>query len=184
MKTWLRLCLVTMTVGGGFAGFATIFQALFTPAIRDSSANMCIGLVFLALYGFVVLAGLAFVRNPQQLTLLVVALALQIPELFLPSFSYQFRSGFAVVAGIGEAGLTGTIYLGSQFACYFQQAFPWEMAINLPPIILLVLLHRHLRFGAAPPLGLEQNGFPIGPAAGLGGAHEPSEAIKVDQIPY
>ncbi len=37
MKSWLRLTLITMTVGGGFAGFAATFYSLFWLQVREFS---------------------------------------------------------------------------------------------------------------------------------------------------
>ena len=60
MKPWLRLTLITMTVGGGFAGFVSTLQSLFN-SLRASTLNLLLTVVFMGLYAFVTASGLLFV---------------------------------------------------------------------------------------------------------------------------
>jgi len=65
MKTWLRLTVVVMTVGGGFAGFTGILQTLFqSHSLRP--LNLLLMVLFLGLYGYVTVSGLVFVYEPRR----------------------------------------------------------------------------------------------------------------------
>src|SRR6516225_2116906 len=98
MKTWLRLTLVTVTVGGGFTGVAITLQALLSP--QQQPLAYILLLAFLALFAFVTASGLIFVHNPQRTALLVPAIALQIPWVSSPLIAYKFAAGFQVGAAL------------------------------------------------------------------------------------
>jgi hypothetical protein len=76
MKPWLRLTLITATVGGGFTGIAVTVQALLNP--QNQSPLLLMGF-FLALFTYVTVSGLIFVQNPERKRPLIAALAIQIP---------------------------------------------------------------------------------------------------------
>lgn len=78
MKPWLRLALITMTVGGGFTGVVVNLQALFNSP-GASILKLVLDLIFMGLYVFVCVSGLMFVHNPSRRGPLVAALAVQIP---------------------------------------------------------------------------------------------------------
>ena len=140
MPSWLRMVLVTASVGGGFTGFVVILTAVGTPM---PAASRIILVAFAALYAFVVAAGLLFVHNPRRLMPLVVALALQVPSLSSPLVVYQFTAGAHVtVAGVlnldtGSLSLTGGAQLGSQFLfALLQPPRPLSGGINLVALAL------------------------------------------------
>jgi len=141
MKTWLRLTLVTMTIGGGFTGIALILQTMTTQR-NLSAATYVLILAFLALFAFVTISGLIFVHNPQRTTPLMVALALQIPWVSSPIITYKFAAGFQISAALIGGQINAAIRVGSDFQIYFLQRLPWGAGINLFAVAMLVLLVR------------------------------------------
>jgi len=100
MKTWLRLTLITMTVGGGFAGVILTIQSLLDSGSRGP-VHLVLLAGFLALYAFVTACGLLFVHDPSRLRPLLVALAIQIPWVSTPLVVYKFAAGSHVVLTVG-----------------------------------------------------------------------------------
>jgi predicted membrane channel-forming protein YqfA (hemolysin III family) len=139
MKTWLRLTLVAVSVGGGFCGVATTYPFLFSEqAHNPASAAIFIFLGLLNLYVFC--SGLLFVHNPRKLDPLVVALLLQIPVISSPIFAYHFTTGLYAAAGMSDGGIFGSINLGSQSELFILSNRPWMVGMNFVPIVLLVAI--------------------------------------------
>jgi hypothetical protein len=139
MSTWLRLTLITITVGGGFTGVALTAQLLFSPQVTGP-ALLAICVVFLLLHVFVLVSGLLFVHNPARIMPLVVALAIQIPYLSSPLVTYRFADGLFGGVGIAETGAFGWIRLGSDWQFYLLQPLPWGVGINLVAVAVLAAL--------------------------------------------
>ena len=140
MKPWLRLTLVTMTVGGGFAGVAGTLQSLFNSP-GASALNLMLILVFLGLYVFVIISGLLFVHDPTRTGLLLAALAIQIPSISSSLVVYKFAAGleaFINVGGLGKDSTTGAhldwnLLLGSSWRFAFQQSNSRALGSMLQP---------------------------------------------------
>ena len=141
MKPWLRLTLITVTVGGGFTGVAITLQSLLAKQSQPP-AYYVLMLAFLALFAFVTVSGLVFVHNPQRTGLLTVSLALQIPWGSSPIIAYKLAAGFQVCVALIDGRLAGGFRLGSDFQINFFQQLPWGAGINLFALLLLVLLLR------------------------------------------
>lgn len=139
MSTWLRLTLITMTVGGGFTGVALTAQLLFSPQV-SGPALVAICVVFLMLHIFVLVSGLLFVQKPHRIMPLMVALSLQVPYLSSPIVAYRFGAGLQAVVGLTGAGPLGWIRLGSDWQFNLLQPLPWGFGINLAALLLLVAL--------------------------------------------
>jgi hypothetical protein len=139
MKPWLRLTLVTVTVGGGFTGVAITLQALIS---QQQPQAYVLFLSFLLLFAFVTASGLIFVHNPQKTTLLIPAIALQIPWVTSPLIAYKFAVGFQVSVALIGGRFVGGFRLGSDFQINFLQQLPWGVGVNLFALALLVLLLR------------------------------------------
>lgn len=154
MSTWLRLTLITMTVGGGFAGLCLVVQTFFKSEDR-SPAKMTLLAVMLVFYLFVTASGLLFVQHPQNTRPLLASLIIQVPWFSFSWFAYKFATGFDVLLGIlypqGSGRLTfrWNFYLGgeSQFSLG-QSGDPFIFGINLWALAMLVLLHRSARLPA------------------------------------
>ena len=139
MSNWLRLTLITMTVGGGFAGVALTAQVLFSEQVSGPVLmGMC--LVFTLLYLFVLISGLVFVQNPRRVMPTVVALALQIPVISSPLVAYRFGAGLHGGAGLGELGPFGWLRLGCDWQLNLLQPLPWGVGINLVAVLMLIVL--------------------------------------------
>lgn len=141
MKPWLRLILVTATVGGGFAGVAVTIQLLFGGQ-GGSPASYVLLTGFFALFAFVTVSGLVFVHNPENTGLMTVALALQVPWVSSPIFAYKLDAGFQLTVAFIGGNLTAALRLGSGFQVGIFQQHPWGAGLNLFALVLLALLLR------------------------------------------
>jgi hypothetical protein len=139
MNTWLRLTLITITVGGGFTGAAVSLQVLLGPQGRQISNFFLIG-AFFFLFAFVTASGLMFVHNPEMKLPMVVALALQVPWVSSPFLAYKFAAGFQVSVAILGGRLSGGLRLGSDFQINLFQRMPWGAGVNLFALAMLLLL--------------------------------------------
>lgn len=147
MKTWLRLLLVIVSVGGGLTG---ILLAIAQTVDVHSAAQVLLLILFLGLYGFVTVSGLLFAHDVRRTTPLAIALALQIPWVSCPWFVYEFASGVWAAITVGEPaekGLTG-LHFGWNllFGAHFQVTFgsshyvPISLGVNAAAMLLSGLL--------------------------------------------
>jgi len=144
MKPWLRLTLVTVTIGGGFTGVAITLQSLVS-AQGQPPVYYVLMLAFFALYAFVTISGVVFVHDPSRIRLLIAAIALQIPWVSSPLIAYKFAAGFQICAALIGGRFAGGFRLGSDFQINFFQQLPWGIGINFFALALLVLLVRTRR---------------------------------------
>lgn len=149
MNPWLRLTLVTITVGGGFAGFVIALESLLN-AKGQGPLNLLILVFFVALYGFVIASGLIFVQKPRRTRPLLIALAIQVPWISLPQVVYQFAAGFHASVGIGSLqpgtfGLRFGSAMGSTFTIMLLQDKPWILGVNVFALSILIMLLRPVR---------------------------------------
>jgi hypothetical protein len=152
IRPWLRLTLVAMAVGGGFAGFVSTLQSLFNSP-GASTLNILLTLVFMGLYGFVTASGLLFVHDPRRTGPLVVALAIQVPSISSSVIVYKFAAGletFVSVGGSEQQNSVGVhfgwdLLLGGTWRFALQHDNPLRVGVNLAALALLFLLWRTLQ---------------------------------------
>jgi hypothetical protein len=149
MRLWLRLALVTMTVGGGFAGFLSTLQSLFNSS-GVSTAHLVLTALFMGLYALVISSGLLFVHDPTRNGPLVAALMVQVPCISSSLIVYRFGAGFDMCAAFGgaekasrvEAGFFWDFMLGSRWKCALGEENPLRVGVNIVALALLLLLWR------------------------------------------
>ncbi len=141
MTPWLRLTLITVTVGGGFTGVAVTSQLLFGGQ-AGSPANYLLILGFLALFAFVTISGLVFVHDPERTGLMIAALVLQVPWVSSPIVAYKLAAGFQLSVAFIGSNVTAGFRLGSDFQIGINQQHPWGVGLNLFALLLIALLLR------------------------------------------
>jgi hypothetical protein len=143
MKPWLRLTLITLTVGGGFTGFVGTLPSL----LRHGSQQPVLFLMFagfLALYAFVAASGLLFIQNEKQILPLLIGFAVQVPWISSPVLAYQFTAGFNVSVGLFAGRLGWVVRLGGDWHCVLGQKAAWGAGVNLFALFIMGLLARRL----------------------------------------
>jgi hypothetical protein len=155
MKAWLRLALVTTTVGGGFAG--VVFNTVAIRAAFQGQRLIAWPTIvfFLILNIYVTASGLIFVQYPHKTRPLLVALAIQIPRIWSPFLVYGFSTGLqfalGVIASTTETGgraitldWTGVNFgTFGMFGMFHEQ--PLGLGVNFWALLMLVLLLRSVR---------------------------------------
>jgi hypothetical protein len=151
MSSWLRLTLVTVTVGGGFAGFAATFVSLFNNP-EEGLLALLLRIAFLGLYAYVTISGLMFVHDPRLTRHLAIALALQIPWISSPLALYLFTAGPAAIIGVGSPTkprsfftIEWKLFLAGTWRFSMFQGDRWGMGINLFAMAILMLLCKSVR---------------------------------------
>lgn len=147
MKPWLRLALITMTVGGGFTGVVVNLQALFNSP-GASIFKLALVLIFMGLYVFVCVSGLMFTHNPRRTGPLVAALAVQIPWISSSLIVYKFVAGveaFIIVGSPEKENAIGAYFgwdllLGSSWKFALLQDNPLRVGVNFAAVVILALL--------------------------------------------
>jgi hypothetical protein len=172
MKTWLRLTLITMTVGGGFSGLVLTFQALLSGITSRNQPfyNLLIMGIFLVLNAGVTVSGLLFVYDSHRTNPLLAAIAIQIPWISLSLFEYRFGTGFQFFLRMNGPAkgedlafhLGWAFFLGSNWSLSFSQEPQFGLGINIWALTMLVLLWRSVRMPApvvqpTAPASLENN---------------------------
>jgi hypothetical protein len=161
MNNWLRLALVTVTVGGGFT-LCTLSVGMLVQMGQNRQLAAVLVLIMIACSVFVTASGLAFVYDPRRVLAVKVALALQIPYISSPLLVYKLicGAGFYTVVCLAPiddlAILFGHIGIRFQFGGYWSLAF-WEghpvgVGVNWVAVFLFVTLRRSMR--AASPRAL------------------------------
>ena len=150
MATWLRLALVTMTVGGGYLGVAIALQALANPGALQAQ-QLWIVAGFGALYAFVLVAGLLFVQNPRRILPVVIAVTAQVPWVSSPLVTYRFTAGAHAAVGMIAGRFAASARLGSDFQFHLLQPMPIGCGVNLVAVLFLALLLRSQSRPAMPP---------------------------------
>lgn len=176
MKTWLRLTIITMTVGGGFTGFALTLPFLLKPQSHQLFSSIFIA-CFLALYAFVTASGLLFVLNPQRTLPLFISLGFQIPWISSPLIAYRFTAGLHITVGFVGGDFNGGFRLGSDWQFNLFQKSPWGLGVNLFAVTILALLARAVlttnKAQLLTPIALASSGTPDNasstPSSGAGG---------------
>jgi len=157
MKPWLRLALVTMTVGGGFAGFLSTLEMLFN-SLRASATNIVLIVFFMGLYALVTVSGLLFVHDPVRQGPLMLGLLLQLPCISSSLIVYKFSAGFDLCAAVGstenasrvEAGFFWDFMVGSRWKCALGGEHPLRVGVNVVALALLLLLLRARKYASQP----------------------------------
>ena len=148
MKTWLRLTLIVMTVGGGFTGTAMTLQFLFSPQPQPVVTKIIVS-AFVLISLFILTAGLIFVQNSRITDPLVAALALQIPVFSCPLIMYDYGVGLYFSVGVSSTHLFYLLRVGMQWQFWIMHQSPWGFGVNIIPAILLAAIklsqHREYR---------------------------------------
>lgn len=152
MKTWLRLPLVLIAVGGGWTGVLATIQ-LFGDLSSRGLRYTLIVLIFFALYSFLTAAGLWFVYDANKTRPMLLAFALQIPWVDLPGFKYQVFSllyaamTFGPPQGRGRIGtyIEWSANLGThgEFRVGGLPEGAWSVGINLFALLITLILLRY-----------------------------------------
>lgn len=156
MKTWLRLLLVTVTVGGGFGGVILALDLLYH---LNGWRQFMLSVIFFLCFLFVTVAGLIFVHNPKRTGLVLAALAMQIPWISSPVFVYQFATGLYAAVTLGTPDQSNRFGLHLGFSMQFgtiangnigsYEEVPWTVGANVFALILFILLLRNRRLDKA-----------------------------------
>lgn len=152
MKTWLRILLVLLAVGGGCSGIVVILpliSSLSTLGLRNTLAVLILFAVYLSLAAF----GLLFVRNPNRTRPLVFAFALQIPWVDFPGFRYQIFSLLYAAMTFGPPHGNGRIGTFVQWSANLGThaeirigGLPegnWNVGVNLFAMLIAFLLLKY-----------------------------------------
>lgn len=139
MKSWLRLTIITMTVGGGFTGMAITLQAIFTSSGQNALSLSLMCLFFVA-FGFVTASGLIFVHDPRRTGPLIGAIAIQVPSISSPIFVYSFATGANLTIIFGNSTTFNAGIFRSSFSMFLFQNHSWQIGINVFALAILVLL--------------------------------------------
>lgn len=159
MKTWLRLTLVTCTVGGGFT---LLVGSLWALSHIDQNLPLAVALdwIVIASSVFIIVSGLVLVYDPRRTRLAQVALAIQIPYLSSPLFVYKLISGAGLYTVFSLQPIEGFTLFGGNIWIRFQlggysslailEAHPLGIGINWVALFLFMMLRNSMRAASLP----------------------------------
>ena len=146
---WMRLILILLSVGGGVSGLTSVLVVLFSPA-AVGVANVMICLLFVALYAFVITAGLLIVVRPSCMLPMTLAL---VPQLFFWStqpVSFRFVSGPWIQCCVANFRIYFGVQIGSEWELRINQPSSFLFGINLLAVLVLTALLSHRLFWSRP----------------------------------
>jgi hypothetical protein len=150
MKSWLRLTVVTCTVGGGFTLLSLASYGLLHLGTNPGTAIVLNWWFAVVLSVFIVISGLALVHDPCRSRLAEVAVALQIPYFCSPLLGWTLISGVGLSTAISSrpiAGLTlvgGNLWIGLELGAHFTFSYfnehSWGIGVNWVALLLFTML--------------------------------------------
>jgi hypothetical protein len=154
MKTWQRLLLVLVTVGGGFTGILAI-----VPLLGGAGGQ---GLRY-AMIVIVSLAGLLFVYDANLTRPMLFAFVLQVPWVDLPGLRYQLYSAAYTAITFGPhsngrigIGLSADLGTHVEFRIGGLPEGAWSVGGNLFALLVALFLLKSCRTSDASAIvGLE-----------------------------
>lgn len=161
MKTWLRLTLVTATVGGGFTLFTLSLGMLLQIGQSRQTAAVLIW-IMIACCIFITVSGLVFVYDPRRIRLVQVALALQIPYISCPLLVYKLICGAGAYTVVclppvddlavvfGHIGIK--FQLGGFWSLAYWEEHPFGIGVNWVAVFLFLMLRRSMQVVSPPVL--------------------------------
>jgi hypothetical protein len=147
MKKWLRLVVIVVTIGGGFAAGSQAITLLLHPQVVDAS-HVLLAFIAVAMSIFVMSSGLIFATDPTDVRLLIPALAIQLPYLSSSFLTYKFGVAlpcFIIVGPPEDAGRVGLYggfeaLVGGRWKLSYGGDHPLRIGVNLTVCLLLILL--------------------------------------------
>lgn len=147
MKPWLRLTIITITVGGGFAGLLSTISALSS---WTGTLDFLLKILGFALFAYVFVCGLMFANDANRTDPLFLAFAIQIPWVSTPLIVYQFAPGIHTALGLTSSneagklsfGLGWNFLLGSEWRLGLMHDRPWNLSVNLVALAICWLLSK------------------------------------------
>ena len=159
MKTWLRLLLITATVGGGFMGLSLCVGTLLRGI--SGIGSVIVLAVAVGIFGYIFYAGLCACVYPDEIYRVGPALWLQIPWVTSPLIAYRLSAGFSLSASYYPPFNFGFFFnIGSEFILNLARPDRWGLGVNFAAVILLLLL-RHS--AGASNKALQPTGHKAGP---------------------
>ena len=144
MKRWLRWILITLTIGGGYAGLVYGVEAMFQQKAGEP-INLLLCAAIIVVYGFIIVSGLLFAENPGNRFPLVLAWVLQIPWFSSSVLTYGFAAGARLSVVFRESSLICGWRFGSDFQLMLFQNNPIGIGVNFFAILIVIILVKYLR---------------------------------------
>jgi hypothetical protein len=136
----MRKVHLILTIGGGFLGVVITLEAFVTAGWSISIPNALLIVVFVALYGYGLFAGLRFADHPEDKKHLALFYWLQVPWVSSPFIAYRFTSGFHVSGAFMDSKLSGAFRLGSDWQFSLFNHAPWGIGVNVFALVMVILL--------------------------------------------
>lgn len=141
MSIWLRLLIITATVGGGFMGLSLCIGILLRGI--SGLGSIVVFLAAVSIFGYILYAGLRACAYPDEIANTGLALWLQVPWVTSPIISYRLSAGYSFSASYYPPVDFGFFFnLGSEFILNLLRPDRWGIGVNFAAIILLLLLRR------------------------------------------
>ncbi|HET6431416.1 hypothetical protein [Dyella sp.] len=142
MRSFLFRLIGILEIAGGFLGVVASVRRLLP---LGSTASALMALISLAVFGFILVAGVLLVEGSERgVSLSRVAQLLQLPLLATPALSYALHAGgfvnvFAIVHGSVQLGLDYRI--GSHgFVLAVAGPAVWHIGLNLLALLSWLVL--------------------------------------------
>jgi hypothetical protein len=142
MPLWLHRYHLVATVGGGFAGLASILAVLLSSWAQVSVFSVIIYLILSLVCIWSILLGLRLAEGADLRPELRAFYLLQIPCFTSPLLSYQVGFGLIFYLGTLQNGNNFQFNLGGSWNLGLLTGNRFTLAINLVPVALLWVLRR------------------------------------------
>jgi hypothetical protein len=148
LKTFARLLLVLVTVGGGCTGVLSASDVLTHTKLPDWRFVAMVWTT-LALYSLITAAGLMFVNSPRRTLTMLAAIAVQIPWFDLPGIEYHLPSVLYLAMTFGPPHGANRIGTYIEWSAQISNRFDfriggspggdWSLGVNLFAVFVLIL---------------------------------------------
>jgi len=153
MKTWIRLVLVLITVGGGFSLFIVSITSLPPELTQGTPVTKVLAAILVCMMigsgVLVTVSGLLFVHDPRCIWPMRIGLAIQIPWLSCPLMTYRMMCGAGLTILTSVKPPENVMLIGTHFAWFPEfgttynlriAEYPWGFGINLVALFFFLLV--------------------------------------------
>ena len=143
MNRLLKTIVSLIQIGGGLVGISLIGRSLLSNRLTNST--VIINIVFILVFFFGIMAGLALLTNSKPgLLMSVVFQAMQIPIFKGSTAAYSLFSGACFNLYRHKTGFGFNFLFGSSYHFSIGTGNPWLLGVNILALVLFILLVREI----------------------------------------
>ena len=134
---WLARTNLVASIGGGAIGLFAVIAALqANPSVTRFA--ILVYLLAAAFFTYGVVLGIRLAEGRDIRFGFLIFYGLQIPQISTSILSFHINAGANIVGQLSASGFRMSGGFGSDFSFHLWQVMPWQIGLNVLPVILLL----------------------------------------------